>query len=58
MKQSNPKKTETVAAQAKIILREFEKRLEAIHQEALVLVRTHEQKKMAAVRQSIKNIPT
>ncbi|MBI5728919.1 MAG: hypothetical protein HY983_01575 [Candidatus Magasanikbacteria bacterium] len=50
------KKAESVATQAKILLREFENRLEEIHQEALALVRTHEQKRIAAVRQSIRGI--
>lgn len=47
-----------MAARAKAILQEFEKRLEEIHQEALALVRTHEQKKIAAIRQNIKGITT
>lgn len=56
MKKTNSQKAKTVAEEARAILREFAKRLEEIHQEALALVRTHEQKKIATVRQNIKGM--
>lgn len=56
MKKPDSNKTEIIATRAKAILREFKDKLQAIHREALALVRTHEQKKIAAVRQNIKSI--
>jgi len=56
MKKKNSTKAGAVAAQAKVILQEFKQRLEEIRQEALTLIGAHEQKKISAVRQGIKNI--
>lgn len=56
MKKQNANKTEIVATRAKAILQEFKNKLRAIHREALALVRTHEQRKIAAVKENIKNI--